>query len=371
VTEQPLHPARGEAAAQVRELAGRRLAARIARDFGAADQLRDEIAELGWVVTDTRDGYTLTPAGGSAAESGASEGGAPEGRAPEGRAPEGRAPEGRAPEGRAAGAPACGRTRRYKVLPTPAAIPLARPGPASAAGRVATVGLLVEGWPDDLRECVAALLEHAPAGVLITGLDVGNMDDAGEVLESLAAAHPDRVEALHVAGSPGWSAGRNALLRAGLAPVHVIMETSTILTGDAISPLLGALSADGVVAAGWRGADPDPDLMSFHKSGPGQVTALLGYLLAVRTEAAAAVGGLPARARFYRNADLEFSLRLGRLGKLVVPDQLPVRQTQHRGYHDSDPGYRERESRRNYRRVLDLLRSGDAPRGSRDDQPDG
>jgi len=178
-------------------------------------------------------------------------------------------------------------------------------------------------------------------------------------LHELAVAHPGRIEEWHVAASPGWGAARNALLRADPAAVHVIMETSAILTGDAISPLLAAVAADGVVAAGWRGADPDPDLHGFHDAGPGQVTALLGYLLAVRADAAAAAGGLPARARFYRNADLEFSLRLGRAGRLVVPQEpLPVRQATHRGYHDSDPDYRDAESRRNYRRVLELLRAG-------------
>jgi hypothetical protein len=304
---------------RVHDLAGRRVAARQARDFAAADDLREQIAELGWLVTDTATGYTLAPA---SAE-----------------------PQVRAP--------------KYKVLANPAAIPAAGSGRPGGRARRATIGLLVEGWPDDLRECVAALLQHAPAGVVISGLDVGNRDGAGDALAELAMAHPDRIEAWHVAGSPGWSASRNALLRADAAPVHVIMETSTILTGDAISPLLAALCTDGVVAAGWRGADPDADLQGFHDAGPGRVEALLGYLLAVRSGAAAAAGGLPAKARFYRNADLEFALRLGRLGTLVVPDEsLPVRQARHRGYHDSDPAYRERESRRNYRRVLDLLRSG-------------
>jgi hypothetical protein len=304
------------APAEVHELATRRAAARRARDFSAADALRDEIAQLGWLVTDTAAGYSLAPA---------ATGGAP----------------------------------RYQVLADPAAIPSSTVGGASSAdGRLATIALLVEGWPGDLRDCVVALLAHAPAGVVISALDVGNRDGAGDVLAELAAANPGRVEARHVATSPGWAAGRNALLRAELAPVHVIMETSTILVGDAISPLLQALAADGVVAAGWRGADPDPDRQSFHDAGPGPVTALLGYLVAIRTTAAVAAGGLPQKARFYRNADLEFSLRLGRLGRLVVPDEpLPVRQARHRGYHDTDPEYRDRESRRNYRRVLDLLRA--------------
>jgi hypothetical protein len=314
---------------QVRELAGRRVRARQAKDFAAADALRDQIRDLGWVVADAPGGYALSrvvPAGPAAASP--------------------------ARDGRAAA------TRRgYPVLASPAAVPAATPA-AAGAGRVATIGLLVEGWPADLRECAAALLAHAPGNVVISGLDVGNADGAGDVLHELAMANPGRIEEWHVEAGAGWGPARNALLRADPAPVHVLMETSTLLTGDAISPLLAALAADGVVAAGWRGADPDPDLQSFHDAGPGRVTALLGYLLAVRAGAAAAAGGLPAKARFYRNADLEFSLRLGREGALVVPPgQLPVRQARHRGYHDSDPGYRDAQSRRNYRRVLELLRS--------------
>ncbi|HEY2639988.1 MAG TPA: hypothetical protein VGI66_08920 [Streptosporangiaceae bacterium] len=246
----------------------------------------------------------------------------------------------------------------YRVLNGPGDVQRAPASAEDSARRLATIGLLVEGWPDDLRECVAALLEHLPPGVVICGLDVGNADGAGDALHALAVANPGQVTDLHVRTSPGWGPARNALLRADPGPVHVVMETSTILTGDAISPLLAALAGDGVVAAGWRGADPDPDLFSFHDAGPGPVTALLSYLMAVRTDAAARAGGFSSRARFYRNADLEFSLRLAREATLVVPGPLPVRQSRHRGYHDSEPAMRDAESRRNYRRVLELLRAG-------------
>ncbi|MGO8956754.1 MAG: hypothetical protein ACLQFR_05190 [Streptosporangiaceae bacterium] len=290
------HGTAGDAPPPVRELADRRSAARNARDFAVADELRDRIRALGWLVTDSPAGPQLMPAPGLDAD--------------------------------------------------------------QASDRIATVGLLIEGWPDDLRQCVAALLEHLPPGVIISGLDVGNADGAGDVLHALALANPGRVTEMHMAESPGWGAARNALLRADPGPVHVVMETSTVLTGDAISPLLTALTAEGVVAAGWRGADPDSDLHSFHDAGPGPVTALLGYLMAVSNVAAARAGGFWSGARFYRNADLEFSLRLGREGTLLVPPGwLPVRQTRHRGYHDSDHDVRDAESRRNYRRVLELLRT--------------
>lgn len=294
------HNGAGHPPPEVRELAARRSDARQARDFAMADELRDRIRALGWLVTDSPAGPQLAPAAGLDAD--------------------------------------------------------------LAADRIATVGLLVEGWPDDLRECVAALLEHLPPGVIISGLDVGNADGAGDALHLLALAHPGRVTELHVPHGLGWGPARNALLRADPGPVHVVMETSTVLTGDAMSPLLTALAADGVVAAGWRGANPDPDLLRFHDAGPGPVTALLGYLMAVRTDAAARAGGFWDGAHFYRNADLEFSLRLGRQGALVVPPgPLPVRQSRHRGYYDSEPAMRDAESRRNYRRVLRLLRPGQNP----------
>ncbi len=97
---------------------------------------------------------------------------------------------------------------------------------------------------------------------------------------------------------------------------------------------------------------------SFTDAGPGEVEALLGYLLAVRRRAALAVP-LPPKARFYRNADLEWSylLREAGVGRLVVPqDDLPVRQDRHRGYHDSDPALRDRESKRTYDRFLARFR---------------
>ena len=94
----------------------------------------------------------------------------------------------------------------------------------------------------------------------------------------------------------------------------------------------------------------------FVDAGPGEVEALLGYLFAVRRSAAAQVP-LPAKARFYRNADMEWSylLREAGVGRLVALE-LPVRQDRHRGYHDSDPDFRDRESRRTYDRFLQRFR---------------
>ena len=117
------------------------------------------------------------------------------------------------------------------------------------------------------------------------------------------------------------------------------MDLSTVLEGDALTPLLAALDDAAVAGAGWRGSPSTTAGASFADAGPGEVEALLGYLFAVRRSAALQVP-LPPKARFYRNADMEWSflLREAGVGRLVVPAvDLPVRQDRHRGYHDSDP----------------------------------
>jgi cysteinyl-tRNA synthetase len=50
-----------EAPPEVADLAERRRAARAARDFAGADELRAEIARLGWEVQDVSDGFRLIP----------------------------------------------------------------------------------------------------------------------------------------------------------------------------------------------------------------------------------------------------------------------------------------------------------------------
>ncbi len=284
-------------------LVEQRTAARAAKDFAASDRLRDEVLALGWVVRDTADGAVLSV-----------------------RPP-------------------------YAVLPSVRDLP---DRSAEPDARRATVALLVDGWADDVRTCVEALVAHAPQDVVVVLLDNGS--DAGGAVHELAQAHPGRVEELHVERAAGWSEARQALVRADVATVHVLMDVSTVLEGDALTPLLAAFDDPSVAGAGWRGVAVQDGWTAFDDAPAGEVEALLGYLLAVRRAAALQVP-LPPKARFYRNADMEWSflLREAGVGRLVALD-LPVRQDRHRGYHDSDPAYRDKESRKTYDRFLQRFR---------------
>lgn len=299
-----MNPA-GGAPAEVTALAEQRSAARLAKDYAESDRLRDEIAAAGWVVRDGPEGYQLSE-----------------------RPP-------------------------YDVLRSVAELPDRSGDPD--AGRC-TVGLLVEGWPDDVRTCVEALLEHAPDDVAVVLLENG-ATDAGAVVHELAESSAGRVRELHVEQAAGWSAARQALLRADTAPVHVLLDPSTVLEGDALGPVLAAFDDASVVGAGWQGVRVQDGWREFEDAGPGEVEALLGYLFAVRRSAAAAVP-LPPKARFYRNADMEWSFLLREAGgRLVVPSaDLPVRQDRHRGYHETPVDFRDKESKKTYDRFLQRFR---------------
>jgi len=231
---------------------------------------------------------------------------------------------------------------------------------AAADTHRATVSLVVDGWPDDVRTCLDALLRHTTDDVVVQALDLGNVDGAGDAMHEFAG---DRLHEWHLAGPSGWSQSRIALLRADRSRIHVWCDLSTVFTGDALTPLLDAIDgSEDVVGSGWRGVrvDLDDDWRSFVDAPAGDVDALLGYLFAMRRSAALAAGGPHPKARFYRNADIEFSFALKEAttpARLVVPPgELPVRQDRHRGYHDSDPDYRDKESAKTYGRFLQKYR---------------
>ena len=63
------------------------------------------------------------------------------------------------------------------------------------------------------------------------------------------------------------------------------------------------------------------------------------------------VGGFNPRAVYYRNADIELSLAIRAAGGKLMQIDLPLSQGRHHGYHDVDPDYRDKNSRKNYQRI--------------------
>lgn len=218
-----------------------------------------------------------------------------------------------------------------------------------------TVGLIVDGWADDLVDCVSRYLKFTSAKILL--LDIAT-DNASDIAFELMTANPDRIRVIRV-DRLGWSKAVTALLKAADTELVAIADISTLLERDALASLVSLLSSEtNVAAVGWRGVNIDLESNWFEsKPAAGEVDQLLGYLMLVKRDVGLAVP--PHKdARFYRNADLEWSLALREAGyKLLTPEvELPIIQGRHHGYHDTDPGYRDSESSKNYGRLLKRFR---------------
>ena len=170
-----------------------------------------------------------------------------------------------------------------------------------------------------------------------------------------AGPWPGGVEVLELEPGTGWAEARNASLVRSLGEVVLVLDGSVEATGDVVGPLAHALEDPAVGIAGPFGIVSD-DLREFRESDGPRVDAIEAYLMALRRELL--VDGLrfDRKFAFYRSADIELSFRVKSMGfdALVVP--VPVRRHEHRMWSTTPQDIRERLSKRNFYRFLDVWR---------------
>lgn len=293
---------------EVIDLAEQRVQARINKDFALSDQLRDQILSFGFIIKDKPEGYELVE-----------------------KPP-------------------------FQVFENLNSVKISK----IVNKRRTTVCLIVDGWPEDTKECLEALLKFCPSDSNILILDLGNIDAVGNYLAEVEKNEAN-LEIIHVSQTlvqTGWANSINKLIELSNSDYCVVMDLSSVFSGDAISPLLDRIK-DQVVAVGWKGSlvNLDDEWRSVDDKGDGEVDILLGYLFVIKKDIAQEIPANP-KAKFYRNADLEWSLDLRSKGHklLAFSQDLPVTQKRHHGYHDSDIEYREKESKKTYDRILQNFR---------------
>jgi hypothetical protein len=281
----------------VHELAERRQAARDARDFARADELREEIRRAGFEVVDTPSGWTL----------------------------------------RAAAPNAETVYRRAEDVPSVLA------QPPTAAFSVQWVD---QGWPQDIERGIASF---------------GSSHAGRAVQHVVVVASPERttwthdVDEVRVDPSLGWGAARNAALRRAAAPIVIVVDGSIEARGDVFEPIERALADPTIGAAGPFGIVSD-DLREFRESDGPEVDAVEAYFLAFRRELLE--GGLrfDEKFKFYRTADIELCFQIKALGHRAVVVPLPVVKHDHRMWSATPEEQRSRLSKRNFYRFLDRFR---------------
>lgn len=213
-----------------------------------------------------------------------------------------------------------------------------------------TVTLIVDGFADDAVASAKSVLDHSSANlaILINGKQT-----------SFEIPSDPRITIFDIKQKLGWGNAANHLFDEVASQYIVLMDPSTRFLGDAITPTLAKLE-EGFQAVGWRGGliNLEDEWRSVDDKGEGEVDVLFSYFLAVERQLASQVRANPS-AKYYRNADLEFSLALREAGARLYQLDLPLEQGRHHGYHDVDPAYREKHSKENYNRILKRFRGKD------------
>jgi cysteinyl-tRNA synthetase len=287
---------------EVLALASEREAARRARDYSAADALRERIEAAGFRVTDTPDGPRVETA----------------------------------PARTDAGP----RTGPLK----PEALPTALGDPPTVD---VTVHWLVEGWPQDVARGIASFADTSggPTSQHVV-VDLVGVD---------SAAWPPGVEVLRLDPAIGWAAARNAGLEATRGRVALVVDGSVEATGDVIGPLAAALDDATVGLTGPFGLVSD-DLREFRETPGPHCDALEGYAMAFRRDLLLRGVRFDPKFRFYRSADIEFSFQVKALGLRATVTPVPLIRHEHRMWASTPEGERDRLSKRNFYRFLDRWR---------------
>ncbi len=289
----------GDAPPDVRELAAERAARRAAKDFAAADALRDRIAERGWTVVDDPEGWRLEPIAVDVVPSG----------------------------------PVAARDV-VSVLDQPATAD-------------ASIHWVVEGWPQDVRRAIDSFRANAgDRDVHYVVADVTGEPDT---------TWGDDVEVVQLEPGTGWGAARNAGLKRSRGRVVLAMDGSIEATGDVLGPLEAALADPTIGVCGPFGI-VTPDLREFDSTDGPEADAIEGYCMAFRREILTTAGLFDEKFRWYRTADIEYSFRIKDLGLRAVVVPVPVERHEHRMWFQTPPADRARWSKRNFYRFLDRWR---------------
>ena len=282
------------------ELGRARQAARADKNFALADQLRDQIAQAGYEIVDVVGGFEL---------------------------------------------------HAKSLVQVFADIQKLKNLPKS--DRSITVAIVVNGFHEDAITSVNSIKAHSSAEILVL---------ATQPAEDLSSIVDSHTHVIQLENDPGWGECANAALRIISTPFAVIMDPSTTFMGDAISPVLQELQKKDFAAVGWRGGliNIEDQWRSVDDKGAGEVDVLFSYFLAVDKDAALQAGGFNARAIYYRNADIEFSLRLKHASGHLLQMDLPLEQGRHHGYYDTEESFRDAQSKKNYDRILERFRGKEA-----------
>ena len=208
-------------------------------------------------------------------------------------------------------------------------------------------------YVDDVRRCVEAILRHSGgASVEVLVVDNGSTDGTGDYLEAAQDEYAN-LRVIHCDHVVGDAAGKNIGLKQARGRYVVVMDASTEVVGDILSPIAEHLSDHSIGVFGPYGLTTD-DMQHFHEEvDRGDADAMQAYCMAFRRADLPAVGLMHESFRFYRNLDIDYCFQFKNAGYRVVCDSgMPLVRHEHRQWEELEENQRDELSRKNFGRFL-------------------
>ena len=208
-------------------------------------------------------------------------------------------------------------------------------------------------YVDDVRRCVEAVMKHTRgASVEMIVVDNGSTDGTAEYLEQAQTEHAN-LRVIHCDHVVGDAAGKNIGLKQARGKYIVLLDASTEVVGDIMSPVAEQLADPTIGVFGPYGLTTD-DMQHFHEEvDRGEADAMQAYCMAFRRADLRTVGLMHESFRFYRNLDIDYCFQFKNAGYRVVCDSgLPLVRHEHRQWEELEENQRDELSRKNFGRFL-------------------
>ena len=303
-------PAEHQVPAEVVASVARRDAMRAGRDYPAADTLRDQLSEEGFLLLDAPERTLVRPK--TALER---------------------------------------QRERRRVVSSPGEVEsfLDRPSQVDFS-----FVLTVSTYMEDVQRCIGSILARVGGySVEVVVVDNGSTDGTSDWLEELRQSDP-RVRVIYCDHVLGEGAAKNIGMKQALGRYLVLLDTSVEVLGEALGPLEKWLAEEGVGMVGPWGVTSQ-DLQHFHEEDAqdGEVDAMQAYCMAFPRALCPQVGLMRETFRFYRNLDLDFSFQFKDRGYRIVADgSLPMVRHEHRQWAALGDAERDDMSAKNFKRFL-------------------
>jgi len=221
-----------------------------------------------------------------------------------------------------------------------------------------TFCLIANDFISDLKRCINSIVDFTKTNSY--QILVLTKRAKPQLTESIKSIDTNiNLEIINTDHVLGEGTSKNILIKSSQGSIVILLDTSIELTNDIVNPISSILHNESVGITGPFGLKTS-DLHHFHDDSTldgGEMDAIQSYCFAFRRKTVQNVGLMRETFRFYRHLDLDYSFQFKSNGyKIIEIPTLPIIRHEHRIWESLTNHQREKLSQNNYKKFLNKWR---------------